>query len=111
MKTYTLDEIKKWQDKMVKEGKIEDWEVDHERGIEATQNRIRRLILEFLRSGQTLDQIKEHFNLSMKMAKYHMDFLEMALFVEEKQAGDKTLYVLTPRGYGFCSCLKSIYGR
>lgn len=109
MAMFSLEELKNWQDKMFKEGKITDWKTDHERGLDATNNRTRRAILGFIGFGKSLEEIKKQFKLNDAMAKYHLDVLEQALFVEKQKKDGKTYYALTPRGAGFCDHISCLY--
>ncbi len=109
MVMFSLEELKKWQDRMFKEGKIADWKTDHERGLDATNNRMRRAILGVIGFGKSLDEIKKEFKFSDAMAKYQMDVLEKALFVEKEMRSGKAYYKLTPRGAGFCDHISCLY--
>ena len=109
MVMFSLEELKKWQDKMFKEGRITDWKADHERGLDATNNRTRRAIMGVIGFEKSFDDIKKEFKLSEAMAKYHMDVLEQALFVEKEMRNDKPYYKLTPRGAGFCDHISCLY--
>ncbi|MEM2925828.1 MAG: winged helix-turn-helix domain-containing protein [Halobacteria archaeon] len=106
---FSSEELRKWQDKMFKEGKIKDWKTDHERGLDATANRTRRAILGFIGFGKSFEEIKQHFNLSEALAKYHLEVLEQALFVEKQVRNGKIYYALTPRGAGFCDHVSCLY--
>lgn len=109
MTMFSLEELKKWQDRMFKEGRISDWKTDHERGLDATYNRTRRAILGAIGFGKSFDDIKKEFKLTDAVAKYHLDVLEHALFVEKETRSGKAHYKLTPRGAGFCDHMSCLY--
>ncbi|BDC35643.1 MAG: ArsR family transcriptional regulator [Candidatus Methanoliparum thermophilum] len=96
-------EIKKWAEKMRKEGKMENPTKDHKIALDALQNPLRRDLLKFIgtSSGKTIDEITKEFKMDLTQTKYHLGMLEKSLFIEHKD----DLYILTPRGKGYINAV------
>ncbi len=102
MKADLEDVHERWKERMREEGRLKDPKTDHYLMFIATQNKIRRDILEFIcEKKKNFNEIKKNFDTNDFQIKYHLDILENALFLEKiEDKGDK-YYLLTPRGLLF----------
>jgi DNA-binding transcriptional ArsR family regulator len=48
-----------------------------------------------------IEEIGSQLDLSRTEAKFHLDMLENALYIEKAEDADPVVYKLTPRGEGF----------
>ncbi|MBP2030312.1 DNA-binding transcriptional ArsR family regulator [Methanohalophilus levihalophilus] len=75
---------------------------DHDVGLKTLQNPIRRNLARLLSTGPlSLDFIQNELDLSKSEAKFHIDMLENALYVDKVAIDGQTIYQLSPRGAGF----------
>lgn len=96
-----LDPAKKkeeWLAKIKKEGKLKDPKEGHSIALRTMQNRTRREILAFIEDGKRLKTIQEVFNLSESAAKFHLDMLENAFYIEKMTKEGDIYYHLTLLG-------------
>ncbi len=94
---------KEWMAKIKKEGRsIENKTEDHAIGLRTLQNPTRRKILKLLYAKtMSIDEIKNELDLNSTEAKFHIDMLENALYVDKIENTDPQEYQLSPRGEGY----------
>ncbi|MCQ6963424.1 winged helix-turn-helix domain-containing protein [Methanolobus chelungpuianus] len=99
-----------WMNKLKEEGKLKaNPTEDHAIGLRTLQNPTRRKILKAL-SGNSLDMegIGAQLGLSRSEAKFHLDMLENALYIEKSKDTEPVMYQLTPRGEGFLANVEDV---
>lgn len=94
---------KEWMDKIKREGRDkENPSVDHAIGLRTLQNPTRRKILKLLYAGKmSIEEIKNELDLNSTEAKFHIDMLENALYVDKIEDTDPQEYQISPRGEGY----------
>lgn len=92
-----------WLRKVEKEGRSKaNPTEDHKIGLQTMQNPIRRKILKILgRSSVSSEEIGEKLNLNISMAKFHVEMLENALYVDKIEDSEPIMYQISPRGEAF----------
>lgn len=97
-----------WMSKLEKEGRLKDNPTeDHAIGLRTLQNPMRRKILKILyEDSLNLEEIGERLNLNGSMAKFHVEMLENALYVDKVKDSEPVMYQLSPRGEGFLENVK-----
>lgn len=92
-----------WMSKLEKEGRLKaNPTEDHAIGLRTLQNPTRRKILKMLGGcSLCIRDIGEKLNLSGSQAKFHVDMLENALYIDRVDGSEPTMYRLSPRGEGF----------
>jgi DNA-binding transcriptional ArsR family regulator len=94
---------KEWMAKIKKEGRnIENKTEDHAIGLRTLQNPTRRKILKLLYNNPlSIDEIKNELDLNSTEAKFHIDMLETALYVDKIENTTPQEYQLSPRAEGY----------
>jgi DNA-binding transcriptional ArsR family regulator len=92
-----------WMDKLKKEGRLKDNPTeDHATGLRTLQNPTRRKILKMLNgSPLSIEDIGNRLNLRGPEAKFHVEMLENALYVDKVEGSEPVMYQISPRGEGF----------
>lgn len=92
-----------WMNKLKEEGKLKaNPTEDHAIGLRTLQNPTRRKILKALNGNSlSIEEIGDQLNLSRSEAKFHLDMLENALYIDKVKDTEPMMYQLTPRGEGF----------
>lgn len=99
---------KEWIEKIKKEkGIVRNPTEDHDIGLKTLQNPVRRKILSFIaEDDRTIEDIQNSFKLEALQAKFHLDMLENALYIENISAGSTARYHLSPRGEAYMENVK-----
>ena len=75
---------------------------DHAIGLRTIQNTTRRQILKILNGNQlSIEERKDQLKLDGTQAKFHMDMLENALYIDKVEGTEPTMYQLSLRGEVF----------
>lgn len=99
---------KEWIEKIKKEkGIVRNPTEDHDIGLKTLQNPVRRKILSFLaEADRTIEDIQNGFKVDRMQAKFHLDMLENALYIEKIAADGIEQYHLSPRGEAYLENVK-----
>lgn len=102
------DSRKEWIDKIKKEkGIVRNPTEDHDIGLKTLQNPVRRKILYFLaESDKKIEDIQNSFKVDRMQAKFHLDMLENALYIEKIDVNGIGQYRLSPRGEAYLENVK-----
>lgn len=100
---------KEWIEKIKKEkGIVRNPTEDHDIGLKTLQNPVRRKILSFLaETDRTIEDIQNSFKLEKMQARFHLDMLENALYIEKIATNDTEQYHLSPRGEAYLENVKT----
>lgn len=100
---YLAKKKHEWLSKLEKEGRLKaNPTEDHAIGLRTLQNPTRRKILKMLNGcSLCIDEIGEKLNLTISQAKFHVDMLENALYIDKVENSNPIMYQLSPRGEGF----------
>jgi DNA-binding transcriptional ArsR family regulator len=92
-----------WLSKLEKEGRLKaNPTEDHAIGLRTMQNPVRREILRMLyENSLSLEEIGGKLNLNSSMAKFHVEMLENALYVDKVEVSEQVMYQISLRGEGF----------
>jgi predicted ArsR family transcriptional regulator len=92
-----------WLKKLEKEGRLKaNPTEDHKIGLQTMQNPTRRKILKMLNSSSlSIGEIGDNLNLNSSMAKFHVEMLENALYVDRVENSEPLMYQISPRGEAF----------
>ncbi|WP_406658152.1 winged helix-turn-helix domain-containing protein [Methanolobus sp. ZRKC2] len=92
-----------WISKLEKEGRLKSNPTeDHAIGLRTLQNPTRRKILKMLNDGPLcIEEICNNLNLNNSQAKFHVDMLENALYVDKVENSEPTIYQISPRGEAY----------
>lgn len=92
-----------WMNKLEKEGRLKaNPTEDHAIGLRTLQNPVRRKILKLLYGASlSLEDIGDKLNLNSSTAKFHVEMLENALYVDKVEDSEPLMYQISPRGEGF----------
>ncbi|MDK2830897.1 MAG: hypothetical protein PWQ75_649 [Methanolobus sp.] len=92
-----------WLNKLEKEGRLKaNPTEDHKIGLQTMQNPMRRKILKILNnSSLSIGDIGDNLNLNNSMAKFHVEMLENALYVDRVEGSEPLMYQISPRGEAF----------
>ncbi len=92
-----------WLSKLKEEGKLKaNPTEDHAIGLRTLQNPTRRNILKLLNGGSlSIEEIGSKLNLRGPEAKFHLDMLENALYIDKVKDTEPLMYQISPRGEGF----------
>ena len=99
---------KEWIEKIKKEkGIVRNPTEDHDIGLKTLQNPVRRKILYILaESDRTIEDIQNSFKLEKMQARFHLDMLENALYIEKTDLNGTERYHLSPRGEAYFENVK-----
>ncbi|TGC08441.1 winged helix-turn-helix domain-containing protein [Methanolobus halotolerans] len=99
-----------WMSKLEKEGRLKaNPTEDHAIGLRTLQNPTRRKILKMLNGcSLCIEEIGKKLNLSDSQAKFHVDMLENALYIDRIDNSEPTMYQLSPRGEGFLQNVEEV---
>ncbi|MDN5310215.1 MAG: hypothetical protein PWP14_1609 [Methanolobus sp.] len=99
-----------WMNKLKEEGKLKaNPTEDHAIGLRTLQNPTRRKILKALNGNSlNIEEIGDQLDLSRTEAKFHLDMLENALYIEKAKDTEPITYQLTPRGEGFLANVEEV---
>ena len=97
------EQKEEWIKKIEEEGRAKSNPTeDHDIGLKTLQNPIRRNLTRLLDNGPlSLESIQNELDLSKSEAKFHIDMLENALYIDKVTIDGKIIYQLSPRGAGF----------
>lgn len=103
------DSRKEWIENIKKEkGIIRNPTEDHDIGLKTLQNPVRRKIVSFLaEADRTIEDIQNNFKLNKMQAKFHLDMLENALYIEKTDDDSTEQYHLSPRGEAYLENVKA----
>ncbi|WP_370573711.1 winged helix-turn-helix domain-containing protein [Methanomethylovorans sp.] len=103
------DSRKEWIENIKKEkGIVRNPTEDHDIGLKTLQNPVRRKILSFVsEADKTIEDIQEHFRFDRMQAKFHLDMLENALYVERTDENGTAMYHLSPRAEAYFENVKA----
>jgi DNA-binding transcriptional ArsR family regulator len=92
-----------WLSKLEKEGRLKTNPTeDHAIGLRTMQNPVRRKILKLLHRGSlSLEDIGDKLGLNNSIAKFHVEMLENALYVDKVEVSERVMYQISLRGEGF----------
>ena len=92
-----------WVSRLEKEGRLKSNPTeDHAIGLRTLQNPTRRKILKMLNDcSLCIEDIGDKMNLSNSQAKFHVDMLENALYVDKVEGTEPTVYQISPRGEAY----------
>jgi DNA-binding transcriptional ArsR family regulator len=101
---------KQWTEKIKKEGRNKaNPTEDHAIGLRTLQNPIRRKILKLLyNKPMCLDDIQNDLGLNSTTAKFHIDMLENALYVDKVENSNPQEYQLSPRAEGYLENVEGV---
>ncbi|WP_340820511.1 winged helix-turn-helix domain-containing protein [Methanolobus sp. WCC4] len=110
MKSEYSQKKEEWLQRVEKEGrKKANPTEDHKIGLQTMQNPTRRQILKILfDSSVSIEDIGEKLDLNSSMAKFHVEMLENALYVDKVEDSDPLMYQISPRGEAF---LENVAGK
>ncbi|MEZ5336376.1 MAG: winged helix-turn-helix domain-containing protein [Methanolobus sp.] len=75
---------------------------DHKIGLQTMQNPTRRKILKILFSSSvSIEEIGKKLDINSSMAKFHVEMLENALYVDKVEDSKPLMYQISPRGEAF----------
>lgn len=99
---------KEWIENIKKEkGIVRNPTEDHDIGLKTLQNPVRRKILSFLAESKNIEDIQNNFKIDKVQAKFHLDMLENALYIEKIDANETGTYHISPRGEAYLENVKS----
>lgn len=99
---------KEWIERIKKEkGIVRNPTEDHDIGLKTLQNPVRRKILYILAgSNVTIEDIQNNFKVNRMQARFHLDMLENALYIEKTMIDNIEQYQLSPRGEAYLENVK-----
>lgn len=99
---------KEWIERIKKEkGIVRNPTEDHDIGLKTLQNPVRRKILYILAgSNVTIEDIQNSFKVNRMQARFHLDMLENALYIEKTMIDNIEQYQLSPRGEAYLENVK-----
>ncbi len=100
---------KEWIENIKKEkGIVRNPTEDHDIGLKTLQNPVRRKILSFLaEADRTIEDVQNSFKVNRMQAKFHLDMLENALYIEKIDVNGTETYRISPRGEAYLENVKS----
>ncbi|WP_321417517.1 winged helix-turn-helix domain-containing protein [uncultured Methanomethylovorans sp.] len=100
---------KEWIENIKKEkGIVRNPTEDHDIGLKTLQNPVRRKILSFLAEADlNIEDIQNSFKVNRMQAKFHLDMLENALYIEKIDVNGNETYCLSPRGEAYLENVKT----